>query len=84
MEELPAEAESNGFVLLQHGHRDMVEATAFNSYGDRFASGSADGKIKVYNRHKDGRWNLTDTWGAHAAEILEVRSFPFADTSTLD
>jgi nucleoporin SEH1 len=72
MEEFP-EAEPEGFALLQHGHRDMVEATAFNSYGDRFASSSADGKIKVYNRHKDGLWNLTDTWGAHTAEILQVR-----------
>lgn len=65
--------EQEGFVLLQHGHRDMVEATAFNHYGNRFASGSVDGKIKVYNRHKDGSWNICDTWGAHNSEILEVR-----------
>lgn len=65
-------AEQDGFTLLQHGHRDMVEATAFNSYGDRFASSSVDGKIKVYNRHNDGSWNICDTWGAHTSEILEV------------
>lgn len=76
MEDFP-QAEPEGFAVLQHGHRDMVEATAFNSYGDRFASSSADGKIKVYNRHKDGLWNLTDTWGAHTAEILQV-SIPSA------
>lgn len=76
MEESPVETEPDNFVLLQHGHRDMVEATAFNTYGDRFASSSADGKIKVYNRHKDGLWNLTDTWGAHTAEILQVRRPP--------
>lgn len=83
MEESPAEIESDDFVLLQHGHRDMVEATAFNSYGDRFASGSADGKIKVYNRHRDGLWNLTDTWGAHTAEILQVRLPPPAAQSPI-
>jgi nucleoporin SEH1 len=72
MDDLPVETEQEGFMLLQHGHRDMIEATAFNSYGDRFASSSVDGKIKVYNRHKDGSWNLNDTWGAHTAEILQV------------
>ncbi|RDL33660.1 WD40 repeat-like protein [Venustampulla echinocandica] len=66
-------AEQDGFALLQHGHRDMVEATAFNSYGDRFASSSVDGKIKVFNRHKDGSWNICDTWGAHTSEILEIQ-----------
>lgn len=67
-----AELEEEGFSLLQFGHKDMVEAVAFNMYGDRFASSSVDGKIKVYNRHKDGTWNLCDTWGAHTAEILQV------------
>lgn len=70
--ESPIEAEPDGFALLQSGHRDMVQATAFNAYGDRFASSSMDGKIKVFNRHKDGTWHLCDTWGAHTAEILEV------------
>ena len=62
----------DGFNLLSHGHRDMVEASAFNHYGNRFATSSVDGKIKVYNRHRDGSWNLCDTWGAHTAEILQV------------
>jgi WD40 repeat protein len=67
-----SEKEPNGFQLLSHGHKDMVEATAFNSYGDRFATSSVDGRIKVYNRHKDNTWNLCDTWGAHTAEITQV------------
>ncbi|KAF4624862.1 hypothetical protein G7Y89_g13306 [Cudoniella acicularis] len=70
------ETEQEGFVLLPVGHKDMIEATAFNSYGDRFASSSVDGKIKVYNRHKDGSWNLCDTWGAHTSEILEIQWLP--------
>ncbi|KAL2061780.1 hypothetical protein VTL71DRAFT_7158 [Oculimacula yallundae] len=72
----PIESTQDGFSLLQHGHKDMVQATAFNAYGDRFASSSVDGKIKVYNRHKDGSWHLCDTWGAHTAEILEIQWLP--------
>ncbi|TAQ84397.1 hypothetical protein B7494_g7269 [Chlorociboria aeruginascens] len=70
------DADQEAFMLLQNGHRDMIEAAAFNAYGDRFASSSADGKIKVYNRHKDGTWNLCDTWGAHNAEILQLQWLP--------
>jgi nucleoporin SEH1 len=72
MEEAPPSQES--FVLLENTHKDMVGASAFNSYGDRFATSSVDGKIKVYNRHRDGSWVLCDTWGAHSAEIFEVHS----------
>ncbi|KAK0102921.1 epoxide hydrolase, soluble (sEH) [Cadophora gregata] len=72
----PIDSSYDGFSLLQHGHKDMVQATAFNAYGDRFASSSVDGKIKVYNRHKDGTWNLCDTWGAHTAEILQIQWLP--------
>jgi len=72
----PTDGLHDGFSLLQHGHKDMVQATAFNAYGDRFASSSVDGKIKVYNRHKDGTWNLCDTWGAHTAEILQIQWLP--------
>ncbi|KAL5316532.1 hypothetical protein ACEPPN_015581 [Leptodophora sp. 'Broadleaf-Isolate-01'] len=72
----PTDSTQDGFSLLQHGHKDMVQATAFNTYGDRFASSSVDGKIKVYNRHKDGSWNLCDTWGAHTAEILQIQWLP--------
>lgn len=71
-------SKETGFALLQNTHRDMIQATAFNSYGDRFATSSVDGKIKVYNRHQDNTWNLCDTWGAHSGEILEVVTFTFA------
>lgn len=58
---------------LQHGHKDLVQAVAFNTYGDRCATGSVDGKVRVFNRHRDGSWRLCDTWGAHGGEVLEVR-----------
>lgn len=57
---------------LQHGHKDLVQAIAFNTYGDRCATGSVDGKIRVFNRHKDGTWRMCDTWTAHGGEVLEV------------
>lgn len=68
---------SEGFALLTSTHRDIVESCAFNFYGTRYATGSADGKIKVYNRHHDGEWSLCDTWGAHnGGEILELQWLP--------
>lgn len=57
---------------LQHGHKDLVQAITFNTYGDRCATGSVDGKIRVFNRHKDGTWRICDTWTAHGGEVLEV------------
>ncbi|KAG0649138.1 Nuclear pore SEH1 [Hyphodiscus hymeniophilus] len=74
MDDPPSSKE--GFTLLENSHKDMVGATAFNSYGDRFASSSVDGKIKVYNRHRDGTWVLCDTWTAHSAEIFEIQWLP--------
>lgn len=61
---------------LQHGHKDLVQAVAFNTYGDRCATGSVDGKVRVFNRHKDGSWRLCDTWGAHGGEVLELQWLP--------
>lgn len=58
--------------IVNHGHQDLVQAVAFNSYGDRCATGSVDGKIRVFNRHKDGKWRVCDSWSAHGGEILEV------------
>lgn len=74
MIEDPPEIEPEGFILLPNAHKDMVETTAFNNSGDRFASGSVDGKIQIYNRHKNNTWHLCDTWGAHSSEVLQVES----------
>ncbi|KAK4041363.1 WD40-repeat-containing domain protein [Parachaetomium inaequale] len=63
-------------TIVKHGHQDLVQAVAFNGHGDRCATGSVDGKIRVFNRHRDGAWRLCDTWGAHASEILELQWLP--------
>ena len=66
--------EMSSFSCLKHGHKDMVGTASWNSYGTRCATGSADGKLKVFDRLKDGTLSLCDTWSAHNAEVLEVRS----------
>ena len=68
----PSEEKSPFDLNLQHGHKDLVQAVAFNTYGDRCATGSVDGRLRVFNRHKDGTWRLCDTWTAHGGEVLEV------------
>jgi nucleoporin SEH1 len=70
----PFDDRPNFDLNLQHGHKDLVLAVAFNTYGDRCATGSVDGKIRVFNRHKDGIWRLCDNWSAHGGEVLEVGS----------
>ncbi len=73
MDERASAAQQQPFELnLQHGHKDLVQAITFNTYGDRCATGSVDGKIRVFNRHKDGTWRICDTWTAHGGEVLEV------------
>ncbi|KAK2072495.1 hypothetical protein P8C59_006845 [Phyllachora maydis] len=72
----PIDSPSNFGLVPKHGHLDLVQASAFNSYGDRCATGSVDGKIRVFNRHKDGVWRLCDTWTAHGGEILELQWLP--------
>ncbi|KAI3317432.1 WD40-repeat-containing domain protein [Xylariaceae sp. AK1471] len=67
---------STTFDIVQHGHKDLVQAIAFNAYGDRCATGGVDGKIRVFNRHRDGVWRLCDNWGAHGGEILELQWLP--------
>lgn len=73
----PVIEERLGFHLIKpHGHQDLVQAVAFNTYGDRCATGSVDGRIRVFNRHREGLWRICDTWTAHAAEIVELQWLP--------
>ncbi|KAI0478504.1 putative nuclear pore protein [Xylariaceae sp. FL0804] len=67
---------SAAFDIVQHGHKDHVQAIAFNAYGDRCATGGVDGKIRVFNRLQNGIWRLCDSWGAHQAEVLELQWLP--------
>ncbi|KAK1477158.1 nuclear pore protein [Colletotrichum cuscutae] len=76
--------QKTGFDLnLQHGHQDLVQAVAFNAYGDRCATGSVDGKIKVFNRHKDGVWHHCDTWGMNTGAASKTKSLTPASSPQL-
>ncbi|KAJ6786542.1 hypothetical protein PWT90_07543 [Aphanocladium album] len=75
-ERVPAAQQQPFELNLQHGHKDLVQAITFNTYGDRCATGSVDGKIRVFNRHKDGTWRICDTWTAHGGEVLELQWLP--------
>ncbi|RKU47497.1 epoxide hydrolase, soluble (sEH) [Coniochaeta pulveracea] len=74
---LPTPTEPTGFnIILKHGHPDLVQCIAFNTYGDRAATGSVDGKIRVFNRSRDNVWRLCDAWTAHPSEILDIQWLP--------
>ncbi|RMZ04361.1 hypothetical protein D0862_05331 [Hortaea werneckii] len=63
-----------GFHRYSHGHRDLVSAQAFNFYGTRMATASADHRVKVWDRNVNtGQWTVTDVWTAHDAEVTDVR-----------
>lgn len=61
----------SGFADFDPGHRDLVTVTKFNFYGNRILTASSDHRMKVWD-HKDGEWQLIDTWRAHDAEIRDV------------
>jgi len=60
------------FTLLNHGHSDMVEVGAYNTYGTKFATGCADGRVKVLAKNRGAEWNLIETFRAHDGEVLDV------------
>ncbi|KAI9824102.1 MAG: epoxide hydrolase, soluble (sEH) [Thelocarpon impressellum] len=68
------EGPGNNFVTTDHGHHDLVRATAYNLHGNRKATGGADHRVKVYKKLPDGSWKLLDTWRAHDAEIFDLTS----------
>ena len=64
----------NGFHRYSHGHRDLVLAQAFNLYGTRLATASADHRVKVWDRNENtGQWSVTDVWTAHDGEVTDVK-----------
>ncbi|KAK6085616.1 nuclear pore protein [Seiridium cupressi] len=77
IDDVPSLADDNtSFDLIAHKSSDLIQAIAFNAYGDRCATGSVDGQIRIFNRRKDGIWMLSDLWGAHPGEILELQWLP--------
>lgn len=75
-------ASNQSFTTFEPSHLDVVLAVDFNYYGTRMATASADHRVKVYDRKEDS-WNLVDTFGAHDAEITDVRPMTYGVTFDL-
>ncbi|KAG7544247.1 hypothetical protein FFLO_03360 [Filobasidium floriforme] len=60
-------------AALPTGHADLVTDVAYDFYGERIATGSADQKIKVWRKDSKGSgWELEAEWKAHDAPILRL------------
>jgi len=59
------------FQTFHHGHQDLVLAAAYDFYGKRLVTASADHKLKVWDKKGDD-WRMVDSWKAHDAEITDV------------
>lgn len=53
------------------GHQDQMLAVAYDFYGRRMATCSADHTIKVFDKVGE-TWHLNDSWRAHDAPIVKV------------
>ncbi|KAI9888090.1 MAG: epoxide hydrolase, soluble (sEH) [Watsoniomyces obsoletus] len=70
---LSAPPDGDGFEQLEPAHQDVVTVLHYNFYGKRKVTGSADHRLKVYDRQSDGTWKLIDTWRGHDAEIIDIK-----------
>jgi len=52
-------------------HQDQIISVAYDFYGLRLATCSADHTIKVFDR-VGGKWELNDSWRAHEAAVVKV------------
>ena len=68
-------AMAHGFQPLSHANDEVVLTAAFNKYGNRLVTGSADHRLRVFDE-KDGNWVLTEVWRGHNAEVLQVTKPP--------
>lgn len=65
-------AQTHQFHPFPHGHQDLVLAAAYNFYGDRLATASADHRLKVWEKKGAEGWDLVDSWRGHEAEVTDV------------
>ena len=61
-----------GFQAFENVATDAILAISFNTAGTRFATTSADHKLRVYNLGEGDDSVLVEQWRAHDAEISEV------------
>ena len=51
---------------------DLIHDVAFNHYGRRLATCSADQYIRVWDMGDDGTWKPTASWKAHLASVWKL------------
>lgn len=61
------------FKLLDHPHQDLINDIAFDYYGKRFATCSADKNLKIWSLDEDkGTWGCDMVLRAHSDNILRL------------
>ena len=69
---LDRESTSFGFKSLDPQTTEVVLCAHYNYYGTRLVLGSADHRIRVYDKGADGIFNIADIWRGHDGEITDV------------
>ena len=66
------EESNSGFQSFDKVATDVVLANSFNSAGTRFATASADHRLRIYDVVDEDQTTLVDQWRAHDAEVTGV------------
>ncbi|MCJ1353242.1 MAG: epoxide hydrolase, soluble (sEH) [Icmadophila ericetorum] len=64
---------AHGFKELDQGTSELVLAAHFNTYGTRLVTGSADHRIRVFDKGENESWTQVDVWRGHNGEVLDVK-----------
>lgn len=54
------------------GHGDLISDVAYDFYGKRLATSSADKYVRVFDKNDAGEWELNDHWRAHDSSVIKV------------
>lgn len=63
---------TSGFRSFDEISTDVVLSVSFNGTGTRFATASADHRLRIYDLDAENQYTSVDQWRAHDAEVTEV------------
>ncbi|KAI5816839.1 WD40-repeat-containing domain protein [Pyronema omphalodes] len=69
---LGATTSSSSYVHFPTGHEDLVHDVAYDYYGRRMATVSADQRLKIFDKDDNGEWSKSGEVKAHDASIVKV------------
>lgn len=60
--------------ILQSPHKDFIHDLAFDHYGRRIATCSADRTVKIFDLDENGEWTTTSSsgWKAHSSGVTSL------------